>query len=145
MEYISRTITGSQICTLIQHWIPFTTHNVLYQTSVQCVQQLPTRPKASNGGGPTIIYSLMRWRQRWLLQMPALQPIPLNTCQAKVVFKRMIAFLICTVSVTDFSKTNTQYQQSWVYNWVASITCWIWPLFFCTACWCCLFHYIFRD
>jgi len=59
--YIGRGVlwyTGTRICTLVQHRLPFSTHNVLYPTTQQCLLQLATGPKASNGAGPTIIYQL---------------------------------------------------------------------------------------
>jgi len=92
--YIGRGVlryTGTRICTLVWHWIPFSTHVVLYLTTIQCLLQLATRPKASNGAGPTIIYRLTRWRERRLLHISALQPSPSNACQVKFIFESVKA------------------------------------------------------
>ena len=99
--------TGTRIRTLVRHRIPFSTHDVLYLTTLQCLLQLATRPKASNGAGPTIIYQLWRQRERRLLHVSALQPSPSNACQVKITFESVKASLFGTVSVFHISEVNT--------------------------------------
>jgi hypothetical protein len=99
--------TGTRIRTLVWHRIPFSTHNVLYLTTLQCLLQLATRPKASNGAGPTTIYQLTRRRMRRLLHVLALQPSPSNAGQLKFVFESVKASLFGTVSVFHISEVNT--------------------------------------
>jgi len=46
--YIGRGVlwyTGTKIHTLIQHRIPFSTHDVLYLTTLQSLLELATHPK----------------------------------------------------------------------------------------------------
>jgi hypothetical protein len=100
--------TGTRIRTLIWHRIPFSTHDVLYLTTLQCLLQLATRPKASKGAGPTIIYRLTRRREWRKLHLSALQPSPSNTCQVEFVFESVKASLLGTVSVFHISEVNTQ-------------------------------------
>jgi hypothetical protein len=102
-----RWYTGTRIRTLVQHRIPFSTHDVLYLTTLQCLLQLATHPKASNVASPTIIYWLTRRRERRLLHVSALQPSPSNACQVKFVFERVKASLFGTVSVFHISELNT--------------------------------------
>jgi hypothetical protein len=99
--------TGTRIRTLVRHRIPFSTHDVLYLTTLHCLLQLASRPKASNGAGPTIIYRLPRRREPRLLHVSALQPNPSNAYQVKFVFESVKASLFGTVSVSHISEVNT--------------------------------------
>jgi hypothetical protein len=99
--------TGTRIGTLVRHRIPFSTHNLLYLTTLQCLLQLATRPKASNGAGLTILYWLTRRREWRLLHVSAQQPSPSNACQVKFVFESVKASLFGTVSVFHISEVNT--------------------------------------
>jgi len=99
--------TGTRIRTLVRHIIPFSTHNVLYLTTLQCLLQLATRPKASNGAGRTIIYRLTRRRERRLLHVSALQASPSKACQVEFVFESVKASLFGTESVFHISEVNT--------------------------------------
>jgi hypothetical protein len=99
--------TGTRIHTLIRHRIPFSTHDVLYVTTLQCLLQCATGPKASMGAGPTILYGLTRRRERRLLHTLALQPSPSNACQVKFVFESVKTSLFGTVSVFHISEVNT--------------------------------------
>jgi hypothetical protein len=91
------------------HSLPttFTTHHVLYLTTLQCLLQLATRPKASNGAVPTIIYPLTRQREGRLLHVSALQPNPSNACQVKSIFESVKASLFGIVSVSYFRSEYT--------------------------------------
>jgi hypothetical protein len=99
--------TGTRIRTLVRHRIPFSTHDILYLTTLPCLLQLATRPKASNGAGSTIIYPLTRRRERRLLHVSALQPSPSTVCQVKFGFKSVKASLFGTVSVFHISEVYT--------------------------------------
>jgi len=99
--------TGTRIRTLVQHRIPFSTHDVLYPTTLQCLLQLATRHKASNGASPTLIYQFTRRIERRLLHISALPPNPSNVCQVKFVFKSVKASLLGTVSFFHISEVNT--------------------------------------
>jgi hypothetical protein len=113
--YISPAVlwyTGTRIRTLVQHRIPFATHDVLDLTTLQWQLQLATRPKDSNGAGPMIIYRLTRRTKRRLLLVSTLQPSPSNACQVKFLFECIKASLFGTVSVFLISEVNTDKQQT---------------------------------
>ena len=85
----------------------FSSHDLLYLTSLQCLLQLATRPKASNGAVPTIIYELMRRREGRLLHLSELQTSLWNKCQVKSVFKSVTAYLFGILSVSYFRSQYT--------------------------------------
>jgi len=108
--YIGRGVlwdTGTRIRTPVRHRIPFSTHNVLFLPTLQCLLQLATCPKASNSASPKMIYQLMRRRDHRLLHVSALQPSPSQACQIKPVFESVEASLFGTVSVFHISEVNT--------------------------------------
>jgi len=80
----------------------FFTHDVLYLTTLQCLLQRATEPKASNGAVPTIRYRLTRRREGWLLHVSALQPSPSNRCHEKSIFVSIKASLFGIVCLSYF-------------------------------------------
>ena len=108
--YIGRGVlwyTSTRIRTLVQHRIPFSTHDVLNLTTLQCLLQLATHHKASYCAGPTMIYRLTRRREQRLLHVPALQPSPSNACQVTFVFESVKASLFGTEIAVHISEVNT--------------------------------------
>jgi len=91
------------------HSLPMTfcTHHILYLTTLQCLLQLATHPKALNGAILTIIYGLMSRRDGQLLHVSALQPSPSKLCKVKSVFERVKASLLGIVSVLYFRSEYT--------------------------------------
>jgi hypothetical protein len=99
--------TGTRNCTLIRHRIPFSAHDILYLTTLQCLLQLATCPEASKVAGPMIISQSTRQRQRRLLHVSTLQQRASNACQVKFVFKSLKASVFGTVSVFHISELNS--------------------------------------
>jgi len=145
VEYFGSTITGSRICTLVQHRMPFSTHDALYLTTLKCLLQLATVPKIWNSAGLKMIYRLTRRRERQPLHLSALQPNPSNGCQVTFVIKCDRASLSGTVSVSHNSEVNTHSRQTWPYNRVAWISCWIELLCFRTEYSFCSLLNVFRG
>jgi hypothetical protein len=85
----------------------FSTHDILYLTTQQCLLRLATRPKAWNGLVPMIVYRLTRRREGWLLHISTLHRSPSNTCQVKSVFESVKPSMFGIVSVSYFPTNYT--------------------------------------
>jgi hypothetical protein len=122
MEYFGSTITGTRIHTLEWLRIPFSTHDVLYRSTLQCLLQLATDPKASYVASLMIISQLTKRRERQLLYVVNLLPGTSNACQVKLVFERVEASHFSMVSLPHISQSNIHKWETWAHRGVPSIS-----------------------
>jgi len=137
--------TGTRICTLKPHRIPFSYHDALYRTTQQCLLQLATCPKTSNGAGPMIMYLFTRWTEKWLHHLSGQQPNCSDLCQVKYIFASVKASLFRTLSIFHILEVNTHLLQTCAYNLVQWISHLIELFSFPTAYKFCLLLYIFKG
>jgi len=119
MEYLGSMRTGTRICALAWLRYLFSTHDMLYLTTLQHLLQLITYPEATNGDSSTIIYQITGQAEGWKLNKCALQPSPSNACKVKFVFECVKVSLFGMGSVIHFSKANENQWQDEPYSRMA--------------------------